>query len=496
MVTPPNDTELVAYKGTDRLRLYTFGVLSFLSLLTGMLFFVMAHPGFLAYSAIAILVTFYLITSYVVGIFGRDFDWQKHHELCETFSQFKPTIDVFYCCCGEDVEIIGNTLKHIKAMAEDYGDKMRVYVLDDGADEFVDLIAQRYKFNYFVRDDRPNLKKAGNLRHAFAKTQGEFIMVFDADFCPRPDMPSHLLPYMAADENVGIVQSPQFFILDDAKTWVSKGAVFIQELFYRLINVNRDTFDGSICVGTNALYRRSTLQKYGGTAAVEYSEDVRTGFRATRDLWKVRYIPVCLAKGLCPDQTTNFFIQQYRWAMGSIDLFLSKEFWTQGLTFMQRVCYLSGMFYYITTGLMLIFGAIPALLVLLLKPEAVHWYNFLFAFPSLIYGTVYTAIWTRTKWGTYAMKVRQLSYYSHLMALFDSLSSSTEGWVPTAIARKTKRYVRFQLFCFWWTTTITVLMVGLIGYRMHQGHIYDFVPTLCFVMLNFWLNFSILRDQV
>ena len=36
-----------------------------------------------------------------------------------------------------------------------------------------------------LRADAPALKKAGNLRNAFARTSGDAVAIFDADFCPR-----------------------------------------------------------------------------------------------------------------------------------------------------------------------------------------------------------------------------------------------------------------------------------------------------------------------
>lgn len=36
-----------------------------------------------------------------------------------------------------------------------------------------------------LRDNAPELKKAGNLRNAFGRTSGDAIAIFDADFCPR-----------------------------------------------------------------------------------------------------------------------------------------------------------------------------------------------------------------------------------------------------------------------------------------------------------------------
>jgi cellulose synthase/poly-beta-1,6-N-acetylglucosamine synthase-like glycosyltransferase len=65
-------------------------------------------------------------------------------------------------------------------------------VLDDGDSE----VAARgeFGFNYIVRDDRPELK-AGNLRFAFARTSAPFIVILDADFCPRSDFLKNVLPY-------------------------------------------------------------------------------------------------------------------------------------------------------------------------------------------------------------------------------------------------------------------------------------------------------------
>ena len=52
---------------------------------------------------------------------------------------------------------------------------------------------------YVVRPDRGWIKKAGNLRHAFGISSGEFIAILDADFAPRADLPAEMLPYFYAD---------------------------------------------------------------------------------------------------------------------------------------------------------------------------------------------------------------------------------------------------------------------------------------------------------
>lgn len=54
--------------------------------------------------------------------------------------------------------------------------------------------------------------------------------------------------------------------------------------------------------------------------------------------------------GTCPDEPRAFFMQQYRWCMGSTTLLMNREFWGSSLTKMQKLCYLSGMFYYSATA--------------------------------------------------------------------------------------------------------------------------------------------------
>jgi cellulose synthase/poly-beta-1,6-N-acetylglucosamine synthase-like glycosyltransferase len=58
--------------------------------------------------------------------------------------------------------------------------------------------------------------------------------------------------------------------------------------------------------------------------------------------WKVKYVTLCLATGICPNTPRSFFSQQMRWARGSTTLLTTKHFWTSNLTFMQKVCYLCG----------------------------------------------------------------------------------------------------------------------------------------------------------
>lgn len=88
----------------------------------------------------------------------------------------------------------------------------------------------------FRRPNRPELKKAGNLRYAFSRTSSEAIVIFDADFCPRADFLRETIPYLM-DPKIGIIQTPQYFRWREEQTWIEQGAGVTQEFFYRLVQV-------------------------------------------------------------------------------------------------------------------------------------------------------------------------------------------------------------------------------------------------------------------
>jgi cellulose synthase/poly-beta-1,6-N-acetylglucosamine synthase-like glycosyltransferase len=323
-----------------------FGVLSFLVLGAGMWLFTLSSEYFYWYGAFAGFMNIYLLVSYAVGLVGRDWDYASHLDKVAGYpiaDETAPTVDVFLPCCGEPLEILENTYKHVAHLDWPAG-KLAVHVMDDGASDAVRALASLYGFEYSVRHDRPRLRKAGNLRWTFARTKGEFFIIFDADFCPRPDFVRELIVEHLADEKTAVVQSPQWFRVTEQQTWVEQGAGATQELFYRVVQVNRNRWGAAICVGSNAMYRRAALAEVGGTAEIGYSEDVHTGFDALDRGWKVKYIPLCLATGVCPDSPRAFFSQQMRWARGSTALLTNPRFWKSTLSFMQKVCYVSGRF--------------------------------------------------------------------------------------------------------------------------------------------------------
>lgn len=485
---PPSDAEKLHYKISGRRIVYGFGALSAIFLLTGTWLFVFAHPDFILYALFALIMSLNFLFTYMVGVLGRDFDFKKHQELV---AGPKPDVmvDIFLPICGEPLEVLLNTWTHVSRLN---WNKKLIYVLDDSGDRAAEALAASFNFIYVSRPNRGHLKKAGNLRHIFRLTSAPFFVVFDADFCPHPEFLNETLPYFK-DENVAIVQTPQFFTLNNRQTWVEKGAAYVQEFFYRLVQVSRDHFHAPICVGTNAVYRRFSLEPFGGTYPIEYSEDVHTGFMVTDHFWRVKYIPVCLARGMCPSDLKSFFIQQYRWATGSLSLAMNPIFWLSSLTISQKICYMTGMLYYITTGIGVIVAPLPALLLIWTHPELVFWYNFLFSLPAFIFGMVIFPLWHTQEFGFYSFRARAVAYYAHFFAIVDKLRGELVPWQPTGNVGKVKRFEDFRNLMFYWT--MLTFSCVLFGIALQADRFEHFLPTLFFSSFNAWIALTALKDQ-
>ncbi|MDT4988857.1 MAG: hypothetical protein QOI74_2951, partial [Micromonosporaceae bacterium] len=379
-----------------------------------------------------------------------------------------PSVDVFLPSAGESLSLLANTYRHVHRL--DWPGLMTVYVLDDSGRPEVARLAQRHDFVYLSRPNRGELKKAGNLRYGFENSHGELIQVFDADFAPRRDMTRELTPYFA-DPTVGIVQSPQFFdVHKDHFNWLQQAAGATQELFYRWIQPARDAVDAAICVGTNAMYRRRALVAAGGFAQIGHSEDVHTGVNLAKAGYKTRYVPVNLAKGICPDNFDGFANQQYRWCTGSMSLLADPAFHRSRLTLKQKLCFWTGFLYYITTALASFASQLPGLLMLWFFPAQIRPMNYV----PLI-GTVF--VWstlmprvTGYRWSPVVVRVQLLIGFCHALALVDFLRGRTAAWVPTGAAHKTSTARRvLRMLRIWLISTQLLTWIGIAHGLLNRG---------------------------
>jgi cellulose synthase (UDP-forming) len=477
--SPTNNEKYMYIERKPRLLLW-FSVISFSTLTFSMFKFLVKNRSMEPLLIMLGLTTIYFLISFIVNIFTKDFDLQAHKELIKKWQpKVYPTIDIFLPICGESINVIKNTWKGVDALKKNYKGRITVYCLDDGDSNEVKQLAKTYNFKYVVRPNRGEFKKAGNLRHGYNISKSRFIVIFDADFRPRKDFLKELLPYMYANKKVGIVQSPQYFDVSDAQGWLERGAGAVQELFYRFSQVSRQSHDASICVGSNAIYRRLALRDTGGTALIEHSEDVHTGFNLRMHGWTIQYIPAILAKGLCPPTMDAFFRQQYRWCMGSLSLLTSKKFWSTKLSIRTRMSYFSGFLYYIHTALMSFFTPIIPLALLIAFPREVALHNYIFILPAFILTQYIYPRWHKATYGIEAWSTRSVYGWAHVFAVYDKLMGSNMHWQPTGSKIKQDvRYLKFRLLQFVFNFMPAVIWVDLATYRLIASHSINFLPLI------------------
>jgi cellulose synthase (UDP-forming) len=475
----PTDEEKTGYADRNLALIICPSLASFAALLISQTRFVFLNPAFMwsFLPFVAFTIAYYVI-SLCVNAGTRGFDQAAHRTVVASWWPTRyPSLDVFLPVCGEPLAVLHNTWLHVSELIRAYPGTSIAYVLDDGADERLRAMAGDFGFKYVVRPDRGWMKKAGNLRHGFARSSGEFIVILDADFAPRADLPAEMLPYFAADPSLGIVQSPQYFRTHRRMSWMERGAGAVQELFYRLVQVSRDRHDGAICVGSCAIYRREALAANGGTTLIEHSEDVHTGFDLRRAGWGLRYIPVPLAAGLCPSDPDSFLTQQYRWCAGSMSLLGSRKFWATRMRWRTRCCYLSGFCYYVHTAVFTFVAPAIPLVMLTVIPERVRLVNYVFIAPSMIYNLVVFPAWHRCRFGPEALMGKMLYGWAHIAALSDICRRRRMGWQTTGGGKRKAGTRRIWVGVAVWNGGTGLAWVALAAWRViHLGA--AFAPLL------------------
>jgi cellulose synthase (UDP-forming) len=269
-----------------------------------------------------------------------------------------PSIDVLITAYGEEPALVRRTMR----AARDMDLPHRTYLLDDGDSDELRGIAAEEGVEYLRRDGGQHAK-AGNVNAGLARTDGEYVVIFDADHVPEPSFLISVLPHFQ-DPDVAFVQSPQSY--SNYVNLVSTGSGEAQRIFYELVCPGKNHFNAAFCVGTNVMFRRAALDEIGGIWTGSNSEDIWTSIELHRRGWKSIYVPQVLARGLAPEDVTSYLKQQLRWASGGFEVLLRGKLFRRGtgLTLDQRLQYLFCGTHYLLSMAMLTFMLFPSLYLL------------------------------------------------------------------------------------------------------------------------------------
>lgn len=181
------------------------------------------------------------------------------------------TVDVFIATYNEPLDLVMETARAAQRITYPH----TTWILDDGNRAELKARAEAEGIGWITRSaawaGMPRHAKAGNLNNALEATDGEFLLILDADMVPEPQILHRTLGYFR-DERMGLVQTPQWFVnVPDDDPLGSQAP-----LFYGPIQEGKDGWNAAFFCGSNAVIRREALMQIG---VARYADEVEVGVR-------------------------------------------------------------------------------------------------------------------------------------------------------------------------------------------------------------------------
>ena len=199
---------------------------------------------------------------------------------------------------------------------------LQIQVLDDSTDdtaEFAGALVERYRalgypIEYHHRTNRHGFK-AGALQDGLKSATGEFVAVFDADFCPPADFLMRTVHHFA-DPKVGVVQTRWSYLNRDYNFLTEVEAMLLDGHFILEHGARSRAGYFFNFNGTAGILRRAMIDDAGGWEHDTLTEDSDLSYRAQLKGWRFVYLPGLDCPSELPVDMHGFQVQQSRWAKG------------------------------------------------------------------------------------------------------------------------------------------------------------------------------------
>ncbi len=254
-----------------------------------------------------------------------------------------------------------------------------VLVADDSSDHTLNRIerwAKHPKVRVSHRINRTGFKGAA-LRHAteVMDRKADFVVVFDADFIPPPDILHQFLSYFygingtngngngqngdgleLVDKQLAVVQGYQWHVLNASENWITRGiraefsGSYVIERSWQELTGGMKMISGSVF-----MIRADILRKHKWGTSI--TEDWELTLRLYLDGYKVLYTPFIQAPAECVSDFKQLAKQRMRWAEGhthNVKRFFGEVLRSPKLTRREKLEFLYYAPYYLTSVLFLL----------------------------------------------------------------------------------------------------------------------------------------------
>lgn len=201
-------------------------------------------------------------------------------------------------------------------------DKLEIHVLDDSTDDTPAIVRaaltrlsnEHFKVSHIRRKVRDGYK-AGALRDGLEQATGEFIAIFDADFCPNANTLRTAIQHFR-DPAVAVVQLRWGF-LNEGYSMLTRLQAFLLRMHF-VVEQPARTLGGFFANfnGSGGVWRRAAIDDVGGWRADTLTEDLDLSYRAQLKGWRIKYLEHDVCDCELPVDMDGFRSQQFRWMKG------------------------------------------------------------------------------------------------------------------------------------------------------------------------------------
>lgn len=479
-------------------------------------------PSFI-FTILLYLAELYGITLYLVSLFVNVTSLERRPVPVTGPPDQWPTVDVMVPSYNEDPELLEVTL--LAALQMRYPrDRFKVFLLDDGgtkqkreqedpvkAEEALERhrelqrLCRQLGCLYRTREKNVSAK-AGNINAAllaseqspYGATDGELILILDADHVPAKDFLEKSVGAFQRDPKLFLLQTPHFFLNPDPieknlgtfHTMPSEN-----EMFYGVIQRGLDFWNGAFFCGSAALLRRQHLEEIGGISGISITEDAETALELHARGYRSAYLDEPLIAGLQPETFGGFVVQRTRWAQGMVQIFLLRNpLLKPGLTPVQRLGYFNSSFFWFFAFARAVFLIAPAcFLIFGMQIYRANLAQFLgYAMPHLIGAVLVSGyLFGRVRWTLFSELYETMQSLFCLRGLVQvalSPRSPSFGVTPKGEHLEKNFISPFApTFYFLFLLTLVSLVFGVYRYQVFQFERGVVVVTMAWALFNLLL---------
>jgi cellulose synthase/poly-beta-1,6-N-acetylglucosamine synthase-like glycosyltransferase len=163
--------------------------------------------------------------------------------------------------------------------------------------------------------------KPGNLNNMLPHSKGEFLVIFDSDYLPKPDFLKRIVQPFKHDDMIAATQARWTFINGGQNFITILGTSILNVYHYVTLPYIKNRKKMSLLCGSAEAIRKSTLIKLGGWDTGNLTEDIEYSIRMVNNGYRVEYIEDLTCDSEAPHTPKDLYKQQTRWAYGVISSF-------------------------------------------------------------------------------------------------------------------------------------------------------------------------------